>query len=91
LTATARPTSPCFRPSNGTWFWLNSSTGTLTGVPFGANGDIPQAGDFDGDGRDDTAVFRPSNGVWYRLNSSNGQFVAVQFGISTDLPVGGDY
>jgi hypothetical protein len=30
-----------FRPSNGTWFIVNSSTGTATGVQWGNSADIP--------------------------------------------------
>jgi hypothetical protein len=33
-----------WRPSNGTWYVLNSSTGTLTAQQWGANGDIPVTG-----------------------------------------------
>jgi hypothetical protein len=80
-----------FRPSNGTWFVLNSGTNTFTFTPFGQNLDIPVEGDFDGDARSDTAVFRPGVGTWFRLNSSTGQFVATQFGQNGDRLVPGDY
>jgi hypothetical protein len=78
-----------FRPSNGTWYRLNSSNGAFVATPFGASGDRLVPGDYDGDGRTDTAVFR--NGFWYILNSSNGNLVAYQFGASGDVPVVGDY
>ncbi len=80
-----------FRPSNGVWYWLNSSNGNFQGIQFGSVEDKVVAGDFDGDGKSDFAVFRPSNGVWYWLNSSDGSFQAIQFGISEDRPVVGDY
>ena len=80
-----------FRPSNGTWYRLNSSNNQFIAVAFGTIGDKPVIGDFDGDGKSDIAVFRPSSGSWYRLNSSDNQFVAVQFGASGDLPVAADY
>src|SRR5215207_9847089 len=70
-----------FRPSNGVWYVRNQ-----LGVQFGANGDIPVPGDYNGDGLTDVAVFRPSNGVWYVRN----QF-EVQWGTNGDIPVPGDY
>ena len=59
-----------FRPSNGTWFIVNSSTGTAAGFQWGQPATSPVPGDYDGDGRTDIAVFRPSNGTWYIVNSS---------------------
>lgn len=81
-----------FRPSEGTWYVLNSSNGAMRAQPFGTIGDIAAPGDFDGDGgATDFAVFRPSNGTWYILNSSDGSFRAVQFGADGDIPVPADY
>jgi hypothetical protein len=60
-----------FRPSNNTWYILNSAGG-VTFVPFGnSTEDILTPGDYDGDGKSDISVFRDPNGAWYRLNSSN--------------------
>ncbi len=42
-----------FRPSDGTWYIGKSSTLTGVGVQWGTAGDIPVAGDFDGDGKTD--------------------------------------
>ncbi|MBA4121847.1 MAG: PQQ-dependent sugar dehydrogenase [Acidobacteria bacterium] len=80
-----------FRPSNGTWYILNSSNSAFRAVQFGQNGDIPTPEDFDGDNITDIGVFRPSNGSWYRLNSSNNTFTGVQFGANGDVPAAGDY
>ena len=80
-----------FRPSNGTWYFINSGSNTFSAAQFGTNGDVPVDGDFDGDSRSDFAVFRPSNGTWYFLRSSNSQFQGIQFGLSGDKPVAADY
>jgi hypothetical protein len=94
-----------FRPSNNTWYIVNSSGTTGAGgfsgqtrIAFGANGDVPLSGDYDGDGTSDIAVFRPSNGYWYITNSSgatgDGGFqgqTRVQWGESGDVPVSGDF
>ncbi len=79
-----------FRPSNGYWYSLNSTNGSLAVTSFGLSGDQVVAGDYDGDGKSDFAVWRPSSGTWYILKSSGG-FVGVAFGTSGDVPVVGDY
>ncbi|HEV3057764.1 MAG TPA: FG-GAP-like repeat-containing protein [Vicinamibacterales bacterium] len=84
-----------FRPSNGDWFILKSSTGysTYAAYQWGVSTDIPVPGDYDGDGRIDLAIYRPSNGYWFiALSSTNySTFVDYQFGVSTDIPVTRDY
>jgi hypothetical protein len=80
-----------YRPSEGMWYILNSSNGSISYIRFGLPEDKPVPGDYDGDGKGDIAVFRPSTSVWYRLNSSNGQFFARQFGLNGDIQVQQDY
>jgi hypothetical protein len=81
-----------FRPSSGTWFIQASSQGTII-QPFGTNGDIPQIGDYDNDGKDDLAIFRPNgtNGAEWWINRSTEGNIAYQFGNSTDLPMAVDF
>jgi hypothetical protein len=80
-----------FRPSNGTWYIINSGpAGGTQGIAFGSPGDIPQPADYDGDKKADPAVFRPTAGpdqnYWYWLRSSDSQFGAVAFGAPGDVP-----
>lgn len=72
-----------FRPSENTWYILNSGGGVRY-VYFGASTDIPVPADYDGDGRTDVAVYR--NGVWY-IDRSTGGLSVVTFGAATDKPL----
>jgi len=62
---------------------------------FGTNGDLPIAGDWNGDGIDEIGVFR--NGPWYldyngnRLWDPDSGDVSFWFGTSGDLPIAGDW
>lgn len=73
-----------FRPSNGTWYALLSSTGSPIQIQFGAMGDIPVPGDFDGDGVDDQAIYR--NGQWW-INATTAGVSVSSFGLASDQPV----
>ena len=77
-----------FRPSNGTWYVLNTVNNQFTASLFGQAGDKPVVGDYDGDGRADFAVFR--SGIWY-LNRTTLGFTGIQFGLADDRPVPADY
>jgi hypothetical protein len=80
-----------FRPDSGTWFTLNSGSGTVSIEHFGSDGDVPVDGDFDGDRRADVAVYRPSQGTWFIRASSNSSVIIQGFGTAEDKPVPGDY
>ncbi len=82
-----------FRPSDGTWYVLQSGSNTFRAQQFGTNGDKIVPGDYDGDGRTDFAVFREvsTSGFWYILQSSDNAFRSVEWGFNTDKPVPGDY
>jgi hypothetical protein len=77
-----------FRPKSKTseWFILRSEDLSFFAAPFGANGDIPVAGDYDGDNKFDLAVFRPTNVTWFILKSTGGTQIQA-FGAAGDKPV----
>ena len=80
-----------FRPSEGTWYSINSGNSSVRIQQFGANGDIPTPEDYDGDNITDIGVFRPSNGVWYNFRSGDSTVSVKQFGLNGDIPAAGDY
>jgi hypothetical protein len=84
-----------YRPSNGSWYLLRSSTGFTGGLGYawGANIDLPLVGDFDGDGKNDLVVFRPPTGHWFVLTSSSNFTTSLtyQWGTANDKPMPGDY
>ena len=87
-----------FRPSTGSWL-LADGTNVDDSTPpasfqfsFGQAGDLPIAGDFDGNGLDGVAVFRPSTGQFF-LNDFNISTIGnafFSFGQNGDLPLAGD-
>ncbi len=80
-----------FRPSDGTWWVMESGTNTVSVRQFGTNGDKIVPGDYDGDGRNDMAVFRPLTGDWWILRSSDNSYYSVNWGLSADKLVPADY
>ena len=76
-----------FRPSNGTWYVVPSTTGVGYGFPWGNAADIPVPGDYDGDVKTDIAVFRPSNGTWYMVPSTTGVPYGIAWGNGADIPI----
>lgn len=82
-----------FRPSNATFYIIQSATLTMRIDQFGQTGDNPRiVGDYDGDGRDDLAVYRSgAQSVWYYKTSSAAVFDSVPWGQTGDFPAPGDY
>src|SRR6185312_7899255 len=64
-----------------------TTVGALVSYQFGANGDIPVPGNYDGDRKTDMALFRTWNSTWYVLPSTTGQWIAEAFGTQGDFPV----
>jgi endonuclease G len=79
-----------FRPSDGNWYVINSSTNTATVTGWGNATDEPVQGDYDGDGKTDVAVFRAGEGNWYIRQSSGGTQL-IGWGTTGDKPLPGDY
>jgi hypothetical protein len=81
-----------------TWFLSNSNTGGIaeTWFKYGNPGDIPLAGDWDGDGMDTPGVARPNPAGWmdWYLRNSNSQGVSdISFALGnrTDRTLTGDW
>lgn len=89
-----------FRPSTGEWFLTDTRPSASNPTPvinvnffFGLAGDLPFAGDFDGNASDGIGVFRPSTGEFF-LNDEKLNNIAsliLNFGTAGDLPVAGDW
>ena len=69
---------------------LRSEDFSFFSFPFGASGDVPAPGDYDGDGKTDPAVFRPSGSTWFVQRSNNSGTLIQSFGINGDIPIPGN-
>ena len=82
-----------FRPDNGFWYLLNSSSG-FTATQFGLATDKLAPADYDGDNITDVAVWRettPTHAYFYILESKTNTFRFEQFGTTGDVPVSADF
>ena len=93
-----------FRPSTGEWFLDYNGNKSWNGcskercMSFGAPGDQPATGDWNGSGTSKIGVFRPSTSVWYLDYNGNGiwdgcgiDVCAVNFGAPGDIAVVGKW
>jgi len=78
-----------FRPSTGWWYFDYDLNGiTNNKYPWGAKGDIPVTGHWNGDGSMGVGVFRPSTGWWYFDYDLNGiTDKKYPWGTNGDIPV----
>jgi len=76
-----------WRPSNGTYYYIQSSNTNMVSVGWGLPGDQIVPGDYNNDGISDLAIWRPSTGQWF-AQTVVGQPV---LGASGDIPVPADY
>lgn len=88
-----------FRPAVGAWLLTNGPNINNTTPPidlsfsFGQIGDIPLAGDWNGDGLDTPGVFRPAGALFILSNSFLGttDITPFVFGLAKSLALAGDW
>ena len=86
-----------YRRSDNRFYLRNSNTQGIADVviPFGNPGDVPLAGDWDGDGYDTIGVYRPSTRMVYLVNDLSNPTPDVVFeysgAASGDRIVTGDW
>jgi hypothetical protein len=76
------------------WYYRSSINGSVAVIPWGATGDIPYPGDFDGDGKTDFGIARNAgNGqlIFWRMLSTGTVLPNQFFGTPADFLVPGDY
>jgi hypothetical protein len=90
--------------SSGYWYLDLNGNGVWDGCqvdrclgPFGASGDIPVVGDWDGTGVVKIGVYDPSHGTWQLDLNGNGKWdgckvdKCISLGQRGDIPVVGDW
>jgi hypothetical protein len=80
-----------YRPANGTWFVLKSSSNDTDWMwdGWGSATDTLVPADYDGDGKTDLAVYRPSTYTWFIKPSSGVTPWNIVFGQSGDVALQG--
>lgn len=80
-----------YRPSEGNWYVLKTTTNAMAVYTFGNTGDKPEPADYDGDGITDLALYRPGNLTWYIHNLGSETTVTQPYGNAGDTPLPSDY
>ncbi len=91
--ATAAPPADIavWRPTNGYWYIMGQTGSAQSFEAWGAAGDTPMPGDYDGDGKTDIAVYRAGTGYWWIYYSSTATYDSISWGASGDKPVAADF
>src|SRR5438067_680801 len=84
-----------YRPSKAT-FYLHTSNkpgDPEIAVLFGPPGDVPIAGDWDGDGATTIGLYRPKEAAFYLRNSNTpgAADITITYGTKGDIPIVGDW
>jgi hypothetical protein len=58
---------------------------------FGMSGDLPLAGDWNGNGTDDVAIFRPSDHTMHLTTDHGLTALTFSFAARADFPLGGNW
>ena len=80
-----------YRPSNVTWYIINSGTGSVRTQQLGFPTAPIAPEDYDGDRISDIGHFNPGTGIWAFVRSSDSSVGTVYWGEAGDIPVPGDY
>ncbi|MEU4690822.1 glycoside hydrolase family 9 protein [Actinoplanes sp. NPDC023714] len=93
-----RDTVGVWRPANATAYLRNqlaSGASDIPGFVVGASGDVPLAGDWDGDGVDGIGFWRPSTRQFWLRNAlsagSPDHFYTAAWATTSDVPLVGDW
>jgi len=90
-------------PQSGSAYFenINTSNNIQSSFQWGAAGDIPVGGDYDGETLrqsipyfrkpSELAIFRPSTGDWWIYNRRTNAYFTVHWGAAGDKPVPADY
>ena len=90
-----RDTIGVFRNGGQRFFLKNENSSGVADleISYGVPGDIPIAGDWDGNRITTIGVYRPDNSTFYLRNSNTTGFadLEVNYGIPGDIPIPGDW